>query len=371
MTHRLLAEARARTAEVVAALESIVVVESPSEDQGACRRALEATAMVSDAWLPDSSQVMELRDGTACLRWGPLAPRILLLGHVDTVWPNGTIDRLPFTRSGDRVTGPGVFDMKAGVVQAILALRLAETVDDVGLLLTTDEEIGSRGSREVIAASCSRAEAVLVFEPSVDGALKTRRKGTSWYRLDFVGRAAHAGLDPQRGVNALLAASAAAIDLSDLADGDTTVTPTLLSAGTTANTVPAAAELTIDVRAWSAEEQTRVDRGITAYQPSRGSMTVSGGVDRPALEHAMTHRLFAIAERVAVDLGLPPLERASVGGASDGNLTAAAGVPTLDGLGAIGDGAHADHEWASVSGMTDRAALAAGVIRALMAREPV
>ena len=366
----LLDKARSLSEEAVAAVESIVVVESPSEDLPACRRAIEATAAVSDSWLSAPATVVELGNGTCGLRWGPTTPRVLLLGHVDTVWPLGTITRLPFTRIDDRMTGPGIFDMKTGVIQALLALRLAESTEDVGLLLTTDEEIGSHGSREAISVACSRAEAVLVFEPSADGALKTRRKGTSWYRLNFVGRAAHAGLDPHRGVNALLAAASASVDLVELADGDTTVTPTLLTAGTTANTVPASAELTIDVRAWSSDEQQRVDRGIRGYSSTRGSMTVSGGVDRPALEHSMTQSLFAIAQRVAHDLGLPPLAEASVGGASDGNLTAAAGVGTLDGLGALGDGAHADHEWASVSGMVERAALAAGIIEALIEKRP-
>ena len=367
----LVAGARALADEAVDALESLVVVESPSEDPQACRRALVATSMVCDAWLGakariHASQTIDAETGVSCLRWGPSSPRVLLLGHLDTVWPHGTLARLPFTRLGDRVTGPGVFDMKAGVVQALLALRLLDSPDDVGLLLTTDEEIGSRGSRAAIAESCSLADAVLVFEPSAGGALKTRRKGTSWYRMRFTGLAAHAGLDPDRGVNALLAAARAAQELSGLARGETTVTPTLMTAGTTANTVPAQAELTFDVRAWTADEQDRVDREFARYRASQGSVDVAGGVDRPALEASMSSRLFDVARQVAVDIGLPPLSDAAVGGASDGNLTAAAGVPTLDGLGAVGDGAHAEHEWASVSGMIERAALAAGIISAVL-----
>lgn len=345
-------------------------VESPSDDPQACRRALEVVREICDAWLPAAghpARITELdaASETSCLRWGPDEPRVLLLGHVDTVWPHGTLARLPFAVRDDRVTGPGVFDMKAGVIQALLALRLRGVHDDVGVLLTTDEEIGSRRSRSVIAEASARAMAVLVFEPSLDGALKTSRKGTSWYGLRVTGRAAHAGLDPHRGVNALLGAAQAALDIAQLAEGETTVTPTLMSAGTTANTVPAHAEVTIDVRAWSTVEQERIDREVRGYQPATGTLEISGGIDRPALEARMSQDLLCLAEAVARELGLPPLEHAAVGGASDGNLTAAAGIPTLDGLGAVGDGAHADHEWASVRCLTERAALASGIIQAL------
>ena len=371
MIQRLLPEAKWLHDDSLEALQALTVVESPSHEPVACRMALDVAAQVCASWLESPARIVELdsETATACLRWGPAEPRVLLLGHVDTVWPRGTLARLPFAVNGDRITGPGVFDMKAGVVQSLMALRLLSDRSKVGLLLTTDEEIGSHRSRGVIAEAIARAHAVLVFEPSVDGALKTRRKGTSWYRLAFTGRAAHAGLDPERGINALLSAARASLDLVGLAEGETTLTPTLMSAGSTANTVPASAELTLDVRAWTAAEQQRVDHGVRHYSPVQGELEVSGGIDRPALESSMSRNLFEVAQRVADALELAPLRQAAVGGASDGNLTAAAGVATLDGLGAVGDGAHAEHEWASSSAMIERAALAAGIIESLT-KEP-
>jgi glutamate carboxypeptidase len=211
------------------------------------------------------------------------------------------------------------------------------------------------------------ADAVLVLEPSVDGALKTARKGTSWYAIELEGRAAHAGLDPERGINALLASAELALASTHWADGDagTTVTPTILRAGTTSNTVPARAHLMLDVRAWTAEEQVRVDRLVRGWQPDGQpvSVQIGGGIDRPAMEESTSADLFILAQGAAARIGLETLHGRSVGGASDGNLTAAAGLPTLDGLGAVGDGAHADHEWVSVAGMADRAALVAAILQ--------
>jgi glutamate carboxypeptidase len=213
---------------------------------------------------------------------------------------------------------------------------------------------------------------VLVLEPSIDGALKTARKGTSWYTVEFEGRAAHAGLDPERGINALLAAAEFAGACGTWADASsgTTVTPTVLHAGTTSNTVPALASITLDVRAWTWDEQARVDQAVRAWRPTTNTSGafVLGGIDRPAMEESSSGSLFFLAQEAAVTLGLPPLEGRAVGGASDGNLTAAAGIATLDGLGAVGDGAHADHEWASVSAMADRAAVLAALINSLVGR---
>ena len=352
---------------MVDAVRRLVCVESPTEDVAACGRAVhEAIAICAD-WLPGAAHRFEHGDRPV-FGWGTERPRILLLGHLDTVWPLGTINRLPWSDDDGRLRGPGVFDMKAGVVQAIAALREAGIGPDdgVGLLLTTDEETGSATSRDLIASAASRAEAVLVFEPSLDGRLKTRRKGTSWYVVDIAGRAAHAGLDPQRGINALIEASRLALATTSWGIGETTVTPTLMRAGTTANTVAAEASLTIDVRAWTADEQERVDALVRGWQPDAGARSIRGGIDRPALEHAMSADLFARAAEIAERLGMAPLGEAAVGGASDGNLTAALGHPTLDGLGAVGDGAHADHEWVSAADLEPRARLVAGLIRDLL-----
>jgi glutamate carboxypeptidase len=371
--NELLQQSRLLVPAMVDAVEALVGVESPTEDLAACDAIVSEAIGILAGWLPSRARA-ETHGGRPVWRWGPERPRVLLLGHLDTVWPVGTLARLPFANDGERLRGPGVFDMKAGVVQGWAALALTGVGDEsgVGMLLTTDEETGSLASRGLIAASIAAAEAVLVLEPSADGALKTARKGTSWYTLEVAGRAAHAGLDPERGVNALVAAAETALAATRWSDAScgTSVTPTLLSAGTTANTVPAEARLTLDVRAWSSDEQARVDHAVRAWRPTvaAAAVEVYGGIDRPALEERSSTGLFATAQECAAALGLPPIEGRAVGGASDGNLTAAAGVPTLDGLGAVGDGAHADHEWASVPAMADRAALLAALITTLLAR---
>lgn len=348
----------------------LVEVESPTEDLDACHRVVEAADALAGQWLVDPGRI-EKHGGRPVWRWGPAMPRILLLGHIDTVWPLGTLQRIPFTAKADRMTGPGVFDMKAGVVQGWSALaRIGARSDGpVGMLLTTDEETGSLASRDLISEAITACEAVLVLEPSADGALKTQRKGTSWYHLTFHGRAAHAGLDPERGVNASVEAAhfiTEAVTWSDAVAG-TSVTPTVLTSGTTGNTVPAEATLTLDCRAWTRAEQERVDGLVRSWilRHPEASWSIDGGIDRAALETSSSSALFARAKQVADVLGLAALTECAVGGASDGNITAAAGVSTLDGLGAVGDGAHAEHEWASISAMDERSRLLAGLLQDL------
>ena len=368
-----LESANALLPRMIEAVQLLVRTESPTHDLAACANIAEVAAAVTGEWLLSPARI-EVHDGCPVLRWGPEQPRVLLLGHLDTVWPAGTLSRLPAQLSDGQLTGPGVFDMKAGIVQALaaVALLISQGVDvsAVGLLLTTDEETGSRASRGVIAAAITEAKAVLVFEPSAGGALKTERKGTSWYRIKFHGRAAHAGLDPERGINATVEAAAFVMATATWGDqgAGTTVTPTLLHAGTTSNTVPVLAELTLDVRAWTATEQQRIDAKVRTWRANHpeARIEIDGGIDRPPLESSASLELFAIAQQVAQALGLPELQSCAVGGASDGNLTAAAGVATLDGLGAVGDGAHADHEWALASAMAERAALTAGIIKATL-----
>ncbi len=362
----LLEQAATLLPAMVDAVEALVCVESPTEDLDACESVAQEAIGVFAGWLPSPARI-ERHEDRPVWRWGKDRPRVLLLGHLDTVWPIGTLLRLPFSNDGERLRGPGVFDMKAGVVQAWAALALAGVSEDdgVGMLLTTDEETGSLNSRALILDTVSDAEAVLVFEPSVDGDLKVARKGTSWYSVNLEGRASHAGLDPERGINALATAAEFITTCADWADAvqGTTVTPTTLHGGTTTNTVPAAAALTLDVRAWSAAEQIRVDEQVKAWRPSAGGVFVDGGINRPAMELAMSASLFALAQNAATQINVAIPGGRSVGGASDGNFTAAAGVPTLDGLGAIGDGAHADHEWVSIIGLAERAALAGRLIR--------
>ena len=356
---------------MVEAVEALVCTESPSEDVDACAAVVQEAVGILEGWLPEPAR-MEEHGGRPVWRWGPEHPRVLLLGHLDTVWPLGTLERIPWQVDGDRLRGPGVFDMKVGVIQAIGALALleADQHDGVGILLTTDEEIGSGTSRDLIESTARHADAVLVLEPSIDGDLKSARKGTSWYVVEITGRAAHAGLDPEKGINALVEAAslvAECVTWADPAKG-TTVTPTTARAGVTDNTVPDRAVVGIDVRAWSAEEQLRIDGLMRAWHPAHPeakTAIVAGGVNRPAMEESAGRALADLAASCAAAMGLPPISSRAVGGASDGNFTAALGVPTLDGLGAVGDGAHADHEWASAAALPERTALVAAIVAAL------
>lgn len=360
------------TDRMLDALRRLVEAESPSADPQACRACAEVTIDVIGSWLGSPATLLEHR-GRAAVRWGCAEPRVLLIGHLDTVWPIGTLDRLPWRVEGDRVRGPGVFDMKAGIIQGIAALAALDSPEGVGLLLTSDEEIGSGTSRDLIEASAARAQAVFVLEPSVEGALKSSRKGTSWYEVDIIGRAAHAGLEPEKGINALVEAAALVTAATTWGDPGlaTTVTPTTARAGVTDNTVPDRAVVGIDARAWSHDEQVRVDdliRGWEPIHPQAQLRVVAGGINRPAM--TASEHLLDLAVIAASSLGLSDPGHRAVGGGSDGNFTAAIGAPTLDGLGAVGDGAHADHEWASVEGMRERAALLATLIDLVITEDP-
>ncbi|MGW4425832.1 M20 family metallopeptidase [Streptosporangium sp. NPDC004631] len=313
-----------------------------------------------------------VRDGLPHLLWPAPDQRVLLLGHFDTVWPAGTIRQWPFTVEGETATGPGVCDMKAGIVQMLAALGLMADTSRVGMLLTCDEESGSITSRPLIEREARRSGAVLVCEAGApNGALKVARKGGSVYRLTVHGRAAHAGVEPERGVNATVEIAHQILAVRALAavpDG-TTVTPTVLTAGTTTNTVPETAALSVDVRAWTREELDRVDRMIHRLAPRlpEATLTVDGGVNRYPLTPAVALPLLAMAQEAAKDIGLPPPDGAHAPGGSDGNFTGALGVPTLDGLGAVGGGAHARGEYVEVRTMPDRAALLAALVERLLA----
>lgn len=344
-------------------LESLVSIETPTGHAGGIERAYD----LIDGWFAPhlGSARIETVDGVDHARWGARSPRILLLGHIDTVWPLGTIDRLPFTVDGDRCTGPGVFDMKGGIVAAAGALALSTRLDDVGVLITADEEAGSITSRELLERAASESAAVLVMEPSLGGAVKVARCGGSMYTIDVAGRAAHAGLEPWNGVNALVELARHIIELPDLGDPGlgTTVSPTVAHSGTVTNVIPDHALVRVDVRGWSLPELERVDRAIRALHPiDRGArLTISGGINRPPMEESSSRELLALAQSIAAADG-SELGTVAVGGASDGNFTAALGIPTLDGLGVDGDGAHAEHEWASLASITQRARLVAGMI---------
>jgi glutamate carboxypeptidase len=292
----------------------------------------------------------------------------LLLGHLDTVWPAGSLAEMPWRLQGGRASGPGVFDMKAGIVvgMAVLAAMVRESRPrSVSLLLVPDEEAGSPASRDLTVSIARRHRRVLVLEPSLDGAAKVARKGCGTFHVRFRGRAAHAGLDPDQGASALEELARFVLFLGSVrsAARGTTLTASVARSGGATNVVPEAAELAVDARAWTREETERVTAALLAYRASDPRVTVSfdGGFDRPPLEQdRSSEALHARARRLAADLGFE-LGAARVGGASDGNFTAAAGIPTLDGLGPRGGGAHARDEHVFVADLPPRAALVAAL----------
>jgi glutamate carboxypeptidase len=347
----------------------LVEIESPTTDIDGCRSVINEANEILRELLGVPGTITEVK-GYPTLSWKSGKPKVLLLCHLDTVWPKGSFTPL-WSVEGDVARGPGIYDMKAGFIQAVMAIAALENRDGIFLLATTDEEAGSAASRELIEASAKECEFALIFESAIDGKVKTARKGTSMYRVEVEGRAAHAGLEPEKGINAMMELASLLTKITPIAKNEigTSVTPTVFKAGTTLNTVPAHAQLDIDVRAFSREEQLRVDNEIFALAGSLSSgakVVVTGGINRPALDPKMSKDLYEIAKAAATALGMAELKDAAVGGASDGNFTAALGIPTLDGLGSVGDGAHADHEWSSVSALTERSALVAEMLTRIL-----
>lgn len=358
------------TAALLHDVARLVEMESPSSDPAATAGCLRHFDDLLAERTGVRGQMIEV-DGHVHLRWAVGRPRVLLLGHLDTVWPHGTLGRIPFTVEGDRATGPGIFDMKTGAVMGLHALERLDDLDGMAMLLTSDEEVGAPTSRQLIEDTARDVEAVLVLEAALGDAIKVGRKGVGTYRLEVTGRAAHAGLEPEDGANALVEAAhqvLAAAALSDVEAG-TTVTPTLAHAGTTINTVPASAEVHIDTRAWTPAEQERTDAGLRALASRVPGcrLTLHGDTNRPPLTEDVTLTLFERAQQVAARLHLEPLRSARVGGGSDGNFTGALGVPTLDGLGAVGHGAHAETEHVIISALPDRVRLLTGLCADLLA----
>ena len=351
------------------ALEALVRCESPSEDLAACRRVVELANQIVTEELGKPGEILEV-NGRPVLWWGAKDPKVVLLTHLDTVWPIGSFDPI-WQIDGDVLRGPGTFDMKVGFIQGLFALKGIEGIEgSVALIATTDEEIGSNASRELIEQVSKKASAVLVLEASLDGKVKTGRKGTAMYVIKAIGLASHAGLEPEKGINATVEIAAQILKLKGLESKEhgTTVVPTLLKGGTTANTVPAEATLEIDARSFSQSDLERVDRAIKslAAETDGAKLEITGGLNRPVLETSSTQELYEIAERVAKDLGMAPLGAVQVGGASDGNFAAAAGARVLDGLGAVGGGAHAAHEWVSISAISKQIRLSNAFIKELL-----
>jgi glutamate carboxypeptidase len=349
-------------AALVADIRTLVECESPSRDRAALARSARVVATLGERLLGAAPEVLETGDATH-LRWRfGSVPSVLLLAHHDTVWPLGTLAERPFAVAAGIMTGPGCFDMKAGLVMALHAVAALGDRDGVTLLVTGDEELGSPGSRTLIEAEASGIRAALVLEASADGGdFKTERKGVSLYTVVVQGRAAHAGLEPHVGVNATVELAHQIGILANLGDPDagTTVTPTLASSGTTTNTVPAQARVAVDVRVRSIAEQERVDSALRTLSPGipDAVITVTGGPNRPPLERSSSAELAAHTRAIARRLGQAEPEDAAVGGASDGNFTAGLGIPTLDGLGAVGGGAHAEDEHVVVAQLAPRTLL--------------
>jgi glutamate carboxypeptidase len=348
-------------------LERLVNVESPSHDVAALARSADTVAQMIRERTGRAATIVDGPDGPHVLWSGGGAPRVLVLGHHDTVFPLGTLAQRPFRVADGKATGPGVFDMKGGIVQAIHAVAALQDRSGVEMLFNADEEVGSQSSRSLIEDRALACGNVLVLEPSGDGgAVKTGRKGTGTFEVLVRGRAAHAGLEPEKGVNALVEASRQVLAIAEFGDADagTTVTPTVAHAGTADNVVPAEARVRVDVRVTGPQEKARVESLMRALTPSlEGAvLEVTGDINRPPMPESASATLFPIAREV-----MPGIAGVAVGGGSDGNFTAARGVPTLDGLGAVGGGAHADHEFVLVDTMVERAALLEGILRRLLA----
>lgn len=352
-------------------VESFVNIESPSHEVDDLRRSAQFLAELMERVLGSRPTLVESPEGPHVHWKGSSDTRVLVVGHHDTVFPKGTVARRSFSRDGDVARGPGIFDMKAGIVQAIYGLGEIEESAHVEILITADEEVGSYASRELIEERARVAGHVLVIEPSADGgALKIGRKGVGTFRVDIEGRASHAGLEPEKGINSLVELAAQVQTIASFARPDvgTTVTPTVASAGTTENVVPASAHIIVDTRISEPAEKARVESAFASLAPTvpGATVTVSGSINRPPMHESAAQSLFALATGVAKEIGVADLRGVSVGGGSDGNFTAAIGIPTLDGCGAVGGGAHAESEHIIVSTMPERAALVAGIARAIV-----
>jgi glutamate carboxypeptidase len=379
----LLAGARRKQSATVELIQQLVCAESPSGDKAAVDACVALAAKRAQA-LGGRMKLHRQRSFGDLLeaRFGPksktgAAGRILLLGHLDTVWPLGTLKTMPCRLSEGRLWGPGTLDMKAGVAMAFAAVEMlaeASLLDrkpapEIVLLLNTDEEVGSPVSRPVTERLAAACAAVYVLEPAQGLAYKTARKGTGNWRIEIQGVAAHAGVDFQKGASALRELARVVETVSgwtDLKRG-LTVTVGLAGGGTRSNVIPAEAWAQVDVRIARNADGARMARRFAGLKPvdKRCTLTVTGGIDRPPMERTRgTVKLYRQARALAAEIGLV-LDEAATGGASDGNLTSAVGIPTLDGMGAVGEGAHARHESIELEHLAPRTALLA----ALLARE--
>jgi glutamate carboxypeptidase len=364
---------KSQSAWIAATLRKLVKVESPSDDKAAVDEAVQLVAglaaslggRVKTHRQKQFGDILEIRFGPARSGRKP----ILLLGHLDTVWPLGTLRTMPWRKRDGRFFGPGVLDMKAGVAMALAAIRALEQVGvsrPITLLLNSDEEVGSPASRPITERLALTSASVLVLEPAQGLACKTARKGVGDYRLQVTGVAAHSGVDFARGHSAILELARQLQTVAGFTEPrlGRTVNPGVIAGGTRANVVAEHAFAEVDVRISRASDAARVDklfRGLRCADP-HCSLTVTGGLNRPPMERKPgTIALYKQARRLAAELGFK-LDEAATGGSSDGNFTAALGVPTLDGLGAVGEGAHAAHESILIDHLIPRTALLAALL---------
>lgn len=362
----------ARQEAMVQMLRELVHLESPSDDRQAVNRVADRMAEAFEGLGARSQRLEQIAFGDHLrVEWGQGERQILLLGHMDTVWPVGEAEERPFEVEGDRATGPGIFDMKGGLVIGFYALSALHNLGltpshRLVLFFNSDEEWGSPTSRALIEAEGRRSEAVLVLEPSREGALVIWRKGVGRFELEVHGVASHAGAAHERGVSAVEELARLILDLEGMTDypRGTTVNVGVVQGGSKVNVRPASAWAEIDVRVTSSEEGKRMTKAILGLRPHNreASLVVSGRMNRPPWAVSPAgNELFERAQRVGKRLGLD-LGPAGTGGASDGNFTAALGIPTLDGLGVVGNDAHALTEWVDLSSLPRRAALLAELL---------
>jgi glutamate carboxypeptidase len=360
---------------MLADVRTLVEVESPTADPAAIGRSTAAVTALGTRLLGVAPQTAgEPTNPVLIWDFGPGLPgrQVLLLAHHDTVWPVGSWDSLWREEAG-RAYGPGVFDMKAGLVQVFHAVAAIPVAARGGIvvMVTSDEETGSVHSKALISQYAARAGVALVAEAAAEsGALKTARRGIAHYRLNVTGRAAHAGLDPEAGINAGVEAAYQVLAIAALqaAHPEVTLTPTTIQAGTTINTVPGAATVAVDLRTATLGDLDAIDQALRALRPvdQRTRIEVTQLFANPPVEPSHTAALFALAGQVAAALGQPAPVGVAVGGGSDGNTAAAAGAMVLDGLGAVGGGAHAAGEHIEVAHLAPRTELLQGLIQAVL-----
>lgn len=365
--------------EMLRCLQAAVEIESPTFSKPDVDR---MAAFCAERFRKERGKVRILRHRTAgsgviAEFWGEkrrASKPILILGHLDTVWETGTVQRMPFRIRQGRAYGPGIFDMKSGIVCGLWAIRALracgiEPASAVRFFLNSDEETSSVAFRRELLAEARQARAVLVLEPAAaGGALKTSRKGVGEFRITVHGRSAHAGINPGAGVNAIseLAKQLLRIEKFARPREGLTLTVGLIEGGTRSNVVPERASASVDVRIPRLKDREPLERKVRSLKPihPEARLEITGGINRPPMERAMAAELFLRAKDLGAQLGME-LDEASTGGGSDGNFTAALGVSTLDGLGGVGDGAHAVHEHVIISELPRRAALLAALIASL------